>query len=130
MKLIISGRLPGLNEYTKACRSKKGWQAGAGLKARTEAGIIKEIQKQLGDRTMEGKIKIIFTWVEPNNLRDLDNVCFAKKFILDALVKAGTLKDDDRKHVEGFLDKFATDKDNPRIEVEFIEVKNENTQRI
>ena len=37
-------------------------------------------------------IKIHFHWVEENKKRDLDNVCFAKKFILDSMVKAGKLK--------------------------------------
>lgn len=123
MKLIIPGRLPGLNEYTKACRSTIGWQAGANMKAKTEEAIKKEIKRQLGTQTTEGPIKINFLWVEPNNRRDLDNVCFAKKFILDALVAYGVINGDDRKHVEGFRDYFATDKENPRIEVEILEVK-------
>ena len=51
-------------------------------------------------------IKINFTWVEANKKRDLDNICFGKKFILDALVKLGKLKDDNRKCVIGFTDNF------------------------
>lgn len=54
----------------------------------------------------EKPIKIHFTWVEENKRRDLDNVCFAKKFILDSMVKAGKLKDDNRNFVKGFKDDF------------------------
>lgn len=121
MKLTIYGRLPGLNEYTKACRSTTGWQVGANMKAKAEDEIIKQIRAQLGNTTTSGQINIKFTWYEPNTKRDLDNVCFAKKFILDALVKAGTIQGDDRKHVGGFRDFFEIDKDSPRIEVEIIE---------
>ena len=51
-------------------------------------------------------IKIHFHWIEENKRRDLDNVCFAKKFILDSMVKAGKLKDDNRNYVKGFNDTF------------------------
>lgn len=51
-------------------------------------------------------VQIHFHWVESNKRRDLDNICFAKKFILDALVKSGKLKDDNRKFVTAFRDTF------------------------
>ena len=47
-----------------------------------------------------------FIWIEENKRRDLDNICFAKKFILDALVQAGVLQDDNRKIVTNFTDSF------------------------
>lgn len=52
-------------------------------------------------------VSIEFHWIESNKRRDLDNVAFAKKFVLDALVKAGKLKDDNRRYVVGFMDTFA-----------------------
>lgn len=51
-------------------------------------------------------IKIHFLWIEENKRRDYDNICFAKKFILDSMVKAGKLKDDNRNFVTGFTDDF------------------------
>ena len=56
-------------------------------------------------------IKINFTWVEKNKKRDLDNVCFAKKFILDALQKSGKLENDNRRWVTGFTDSFELGED-------------------
>lgn len=53
-----------------------------------------------------GHLRIHFHWIEENKRRDLDNICFAKKFILDALVKAGKLADDNRKNVTAFIDTF------------------------
>ena len=49
--------------------------------------------------------------------RDLDNVCFGKKFVCDGLVKAGVLIDDKPRYVVGFVDEFAYDEENPRIVV-------------
>lgn len=118
MRLVIDGRLPGLNEYTKACRSTKGWQAGAKMKEQAEEQVIWAIKSQLKGIRFPDSVYITFTWIEPNNKRDLDNVCFAKKFILDALVKCGVLTNDNRKHVTGFRDYFEVDKNSPRIEVE------------
>ena len=54
----------------------------------------------------DNPIKIHFHWIEGNKKRDLDNVCFAKKFILDSMVKHGKLKDDNRKYVYAFTDTF------------------------
>lgn len=51
-------------------------------------------------------VTIHFHWVEPNRKRDLDNVAFAKKFILDAMVKKRVLENDNSKHVTGFTDTF------------------------
>lgn len=42
-------------------------------------------------------------------------MAFAKKFILDALVKAGILAGDGRKNVVGFSDEFHVDPGNPRV---------------
>ena len=55
---------------------------------------------------MDKPIKIHFHWVESRKNRDIDNVAFAKKFILDAMVKYGKLKDDNRKCVTAFTDTF------------------------
>ena len=51
-------------------------------------------------------IKIHFHWVESNKRRDLDNIAFSKKFILDAMVKYEKLNDDNRKCVYAFTDTF------------------------
>lgn len=61
------------------------------------------------------------TFYEPNYRRDLDNISFATKFILDALVKSGVLEDDGQKYVSGLEYEFKKSKENPRIEVEIIE---------
>jgi len=84
------------------------------MKRETEEMIMWQIPKH----EPFGKVKIHFTWIEPNMKRDKDNSAFAKKFILDALVKKGILPNDGWENVEGFTDSFEIDKSNPGVIVE------------
>ena len=94
-------KLPSLNDYVRACRANR--YAGAEMKKRLEQDIglfIRDLPIFIEPVT------IIFVWQEANRKRDFDNIAFAKKYILDALVKEGKLKDDNRRHVTGFVDRF------------------------
>ena len=113
--LTIEGRLPNLNDYTKACRTSP--VIGNKMKQMQEDLIADYILEQLNGVKFTGKTFLHFRWIEPNRNRDLDNICFAKKFILDALVKNGILETDGWKGVFGFTDEFDVDADNPRVEV-------------
>ena len=100
-RIEIPFRLPSLNQYINECRKNR--YAGANMK--------KNVEKDIGWYinllpNYQNPIKIHFHWIEKNKRRDLDNVCFAKKFILDSMVKAGKLKDDNRNYVTGFTDTF------------------------
>lgn len=101
MKYEIKMKLPSANEYIRWCRSNK--YLAASKKAQIEALIAGHIKYM---PRYEKPVKIHFTWVEENKRRDLDNICFAKKFILDALVKEGKLADDNRRNVYAFTDSF------------------------
>ena len=118
--LIIEGQLPNLNEYTKACRGNK--YVGAQMKKEAERIISAYIQQQLKGVHIEGEVRLAFRWYEPNKMRDLDNICFAKKFILDALVSNGIIVADGWRCVKGFTDNFFIDKEKPRIEVDIEKV--------
>lgn len=50
-----------------------------------------------------------FEWHESTKKRDADNIAFAKKFILDALVNMRVLPNDSRKYVKGFYDVIVDD---------------------
>lgn len=54
-------------------------------------------------------ITLEFHWYEPNDKRDMDNVAFAKKFILDGLQTAGVITNDNPKWVKGWSDHFYYD---------------------
>ena len=100
-KVEIPFKLPSCNQYINECRRNR--YAGAKMKKEVQEQIeiyIKQIPK------INKPVKINFTWVEDNKRRDLDGICFAKKFILDALVESGVLKDDNRKIVTNFTDSF------------------------
>lgn len=119
--LVIYGKLDGLNNYTRACRS--GWQAGNRMKKTNEETIGWYIKSQK-IKPVTGPVRLVFRWYDDGK-RDVDNIAFAKKFILDALVKNQILEDDNQKIVKGFLDEFYIDKTNPRIEVEILSEKSQ-----
>lgn len=101
MRVEIPLKLPSLNDYIKHCRANKYVAAQFKTKIENEIGMF-----LIDMPKYEKPIKIEFTWVEGNKKRDLDNVCYAKKHILDAMVKYGKLKDDNRNYVTNFIDKF------------------------
>ena len=114
-KIIIPGTLPGLNEYMNAERGNR-YQA-AKMKRQSEDKIVMCIWEQAPGVKFTGPVHITYTWYEANQRRDKDNIAFAKKFIQDALVKAGVLGNDGWQEIVSFSDEFRVDKDNPRVEV-------------
>ena len=112
-KFTIPGRFVSLNEYVNAERSRRNY--GAAIK-RDETNKAKKAAE--GMPHFEHPVWLSFKWIEKDSRRDLDNIAFAKKFILDGLVKAGVLENDSRRFVVGFEDDFSEiDKENPRVEV-------------
>ena len=102
---VIHGKMQGLNEMVLASRGNK--YAANKTKQVTDDMIVWEIKKQISDYKAVKIVDIDFKWFELNRRRDKDNVCSAKKFIMDALVKAGTIKGDGWKYVGNFTDTFA-----------------------
>ena len=115
----IQMKLPSLNEYINVCRTNK-YQA-AKFKADIENDIALFLRRM---PRYENPIKINFHWVEGNKRRDYDNIAFAKKFILDTMVKMGKLKDDNRNYVRAFTDNFYYGKET-KVIIEIEEIKNE-----
>lgn len=117
MIITIPYKFPSLNEYVNECRRNR--YAGASMKKDIENDIaifLKRLPR------FESPITIHFHWIEGTRRRDLDNIAFAKKFILDALVKCGKLKDDNRKCVTAFTDTFSYGKET-KVILEIREVK-------
>lgn len=119
MKFVINGRLDGLNEYINACRDNK-YRANT-MKRENEFMVFIAIKQAKLKKVTKYPVCLHITFYEPNYRRDLDNISFATKFILDALVKSGVLEDDGQKYVGGLEYEFKKSKENPRIEVELIE---------
>lgn len=114
----IPGRLNGLNDYTGACRANAN--AGGRMKRDNQAKVVEAI-KAARLRRAHGRVNVRIHWVEPNMRRDKDNVCFAKKFILDGLVDAGILENDNWTYIGDFSERFSVNAADPRIEVEIEE---------
>ncbi len=99
----INGALPTLNEYIKIERGNK--YASAKLKKQYTELVMMQC---LGKRAFTNKVNIAFEW-HTTRKADNDNLVFAKKFILDGLVKAGMLKNDNMKYVGNFTDTIIKD---------------------
>lgn len=104
--------MPSLNDYTAACRTNA--HKGGKFKHDIEEVIGWSIKQALTSKALHkpsGAVMVRFEWHEKTKKRDCDNIAFAKKFILDALVKCGVLVDDSRKYVKGFYDTIVDDKE-------------------
>ena len=97
----IPFKLPSLNEYIRACRTNPF------MAAKFKRDVEESLEPYIRLLPVFNKVNIHFHWVENNKRRDLDNICAAKKFILDAMVKFDRLSDDNRKCVVSFTDTFS-----------------------
>ena len=125
-KIVIPGRLPGLNEYTAACRSHA--QRGGQMKREAEEMVLLAIAAQRSRDRFPAKfrepVRLHYKFYEPNRRRDQDNVsAFARKVIQDALVMLAVIKNDGWGSVAGSDEVFGVDKASPRIEVEIEEAE-------
>lgn len=121
MKLIIYGRLPGLNEYIDA--ERKSRYKAAKLKSDAEQLVMVYARRDLRKWRARGPVYMRYTWYERDRRRDKDNVSsYGRKVIQDALVKGGYLRNDGWNEIAGFSDEFRVDKGRPRIEVEIEEL--------
>lgn len=132
MKYVIEGEFTTLNEYIRIERSNKF------MASQTKKDMTFYVSTLLRDADPIPErmypVRISFTWYVKDKKTDADNIDFSKKFILDGMVKAGVLKDDNRRHVAGFGPCIVlVDKENPRVEVEifyqFPSMKDGNTNK-
>ena len=114
MRLVIYGRLPGLNEYIDA--ERKSRYKAAKLKSDAEQLVMVCARRDLRKWRAHDAVYM------RDRRRDKDNVSgYGRKAIQDALVKGGYLHNDGWNEIAGFSDEFRVDKSHPRIEVEIEE---------
>lgn len=120
---VINTKLPSLNEVINENRANRF--KGAKLKAQTEQTIQTYILMARSKKTLYAPLKAVeihIEWHEATKRRDVDNIQSSKKFILDALVKSGILKDDSRKFVKQIHDIIVDDtKDYVIVELKEVE---------
>ena len=120
----IQGRLDGLNEYTEACRANP--YVGAKMKRANEEAVLWAI-KAARLKPMRCPVHIHVVWIEgikPGakrfHPRDKDNIRHGMKYIQDALVEAGIIKDDGYDKVTP-SDSYMLNREHPRVIVELEE---------
>lgn len=102
-----------LNAYINAERRNK--YVAAKIK-KTETNFVH--MSLLNKPKIATPCKLHFHWLLKNRRKDLDNVAFSKKFIIDGMVHAGIIPNDGLKYITGFTDTFEiSDKVGVRIEV-------------
>lgn len=123
-KFIYYGRLPSLNDYVRENRTNK---FGANnLKKHVQRCLCTSIKQAVFEgnchKVNNYPIWLKLTWYEPNLRRDVDNIQFGAKFILDAMVEYGLIENDSQKFVRSLSHSVRVDKENPRVEVEIGEI--------
>jgi len=111
-QFFVPGPLPGLNEILNAAKGRKGRFAYGRMKSGWDAAIVAHIRAARVQPIDCARLR--FEWREGLK-RDRDNIAVGKKFICDALVKAGVLPNDSAAHVVGFSDDFSLDRKRPGV---------------
>lgn len=121
-QLLIEGELTALNEFINAERRNRF--IAAKIK-KGETGYCQDVVEKSDLKLQETDFPcaLIITWYVKNKRKDADNIAFAKKFVLDGLVEAGVLPNDNRKYVQGFADIVKEDKERQRIEITFVPIE-------
>lgn len=115
----IPGRLAGANEFIGG--ANRHYHVGGRLKKR-ETAICAACCRAL--RPVNGPVMVQIRWFEKDLRRDIDNVAFGVKFILDGLRAAGKLPNDGRLWVRFISHDFPPpDKKSPRVEVTLTEIE-------
>jgi Holliday junction resolvase RusA-like endonuclease len=115
MKLTISGTTP--SKKNSRINTRSGRSFPSKRFTEWEKVAVPELQKQFtGLRVTDYPITVTIVFFNEDNRRhDLDNQCSS---ILDTLVKAGVLEDDNQKYIEAIqLQYGGHDKSNPRCEI-------------
>lgn len=103
--LILPFGLPGLNEMIRVARGNK-YASAKQKKKYTKAVENELIAQHCISETPMTSISINCIWTESGRARDPDNIRVGIKYILDAMVNTGVLKDDSMKYVKFIGDTF------------------------
>ena len=112
-RLVVRGKLPDFNSLINDV--KRHWKFYAGAKRHWTGVTVAECVAQRL-RPVTPPVVLEFDWFT-NGRKDPDNIRIASKMIIDGLVKASILPEDNQKIIKGFTDTFHKDKNDPRVEV-------------
>ncbi len=120
--LIVRGKLPDFNSLINDV--KRHWKFYAKSKKYWTGVTVAECVAQRL-RPVTPPVEIDFVWYN-NGRKDPDNIRIASKMIIDGLVKASILPEDNQKIIKGFTDSFHKDTDDPRVEVTIRSIKEDD----
>lgn len=110
--IFFEREFPGLNEHIKEL-SRNRYKGGSMKKTETE-WVKYTCQSLKIPPILHYPVQVRFSWYIRNKKKDLDNITFAKKYILDGMVEAGVLKGDGQKYINFISDiKFVIGKKIP-----------------
>ena len=113
MRLTIPHPLPDLNSYINAERTNKFKAAKIKREATELCGwYVKKL------KPIKGQADFTFTWFVPNQKKDPDNISFGAKMILDSLVKAGKLPNDNLRYIRSITHFFEIGSPKVTIDIE------------
>ena len=112
-EFFIPGEFSGLNEYTNDNRAH--WSKGASAKKQETLRVQYELNNVRTIPEENFPLIIEFHWRSMDKKHDPDNICFAKKFILDGMVKARIITNDGWEQIAGFMDTFRVDTKSPGV---------------
>ena len=104
-ELKINYKFTTLNEYIKAERTPRVGYIMANRIKKRETDIVCLLAKTKLMK-IDKPVNIEFTWLEKTARRDLDNIAFCQKYILDGLVKAGIIENDTQKYIKSLYHQF------------------------
>lgn len=124
-EFFIPLKLPGLNEIIATKALTRRVRTGSGRmmliskydeqKIKYQRSIMRYVKR--AQLKKMGLVMVDILWIEPSKRRDPDNVSAGVKYILDALVSVGILKNDNWRHVKKISHNFKCDKKNFGIRV-------------
>ena len=112
--IVIPKELTDLNTYINAERRHR-------MQRETNVCIAylkQAINKGFDIDRVKYPLQITFKWYAKDRRKDLDNIAYAKKYIMDAMQKVNLIENDGYKQVQRYTDIYLVDKDNPRVEIE------------
>lgn len=109
--MIIKYKFENLNEIINKCRSNP-YYANQVKQKETEIARLHFIGKKIN----HFPLTVVFKWHMKSKIADLDNKL--EKSILDGMVKAGTIPNDNVKYIQKIVHEYVEDKED-YVEIEF-----------
>jgi Holliday junction resolvase RusA-like endonuclease len=123
-RLVVPGVFIGLNQYIQVERGRAGrYRANQIKQEETDRVAWEALATGVPEQPLfTNPCHITIHWFSRDRRRDVDNIRFACKFILDGLVSSQVLPNDSQRYIASISDVFLVDRDNPRVVIRVEEI--------